>query len=188
MSGLKLGQRDILDLEKPVRCSLFRDKDGSFHSLLHALIFIYTEPAPRPRISIGDRGRSGLYGGRLLHLHQARFQAARHTGCQLPHLAPHGGFMAGATGSRPLCGGPDTRPQDAAHDAAVSTPVAGLHGRISRQVGRHHGRNAARALHCRCSTVKLPAMRGEHVRASFVRQGWKPFRCPNSRQPTGTVP
>ena len=44
--------------------------------------------------------------------------------------------LAGATGSRPVRGGPDSRPQDAAHDAKIRAPFARIHGLCGEQAGR----------------------------------------------------
>ena len=77
-----------------------------------------------------------------LGLHHTGIQAAGHPGRQLSHLAPHGGKLACDGRRRPLRGGPDSRPQDAAHDATLRASVPGVHGRSRGQVGRDHGRDA----------------------------------------------
>lgn len=72
-----------------------------------------------------------------------RIRICRHQGCVFPFITPHGGKLAGDGRRRPVRGGPDSRPQDTAHDTEIRAPFARIHGRCGEQVGRGVCRFAA---------------------------------------------
>jgi integrase len=78
-------------------------------------------------------------------LHAARLRFRGHCRRLFPLAPTHGGKLAGHGRRGPVRGGPDSRTQDAAHDATVRASLTRIHGGGSEQVRRGVCRGAAGA-------------------------------------------